>query len=130
MHHLFLAKHAPIAIEATVARATYMPESLGTEIAAPSGYYTPIEERFLDQDGKRLLYVLGSACVETSCCGTGSWSYARAEGYVVEQHPPERTRGEAGGIPVEVETVEGAAERSAIDALLLERHPGVRIEFR
>ena len=79
-------KQAPIPVEASVARATYIPESLGTEIEAPSGYYTPVEERFIDLDGKRLLYVLGSACIETSCCGTGSWSYARVEGYVVEQH--------------------------------------------
>ena len=113
-----------------MARATYTPESLGTEIEAPSGYYTPIEERFIDLDGKRLLYVLGSACIETSCCGTGSWSYARVEGYVVGQHSLERPRGEAGGTPLEIETVEDAAERTVIGTLLLDRHPGIRIEFR
>ena len=111
-------------------RATYTPESLGTEIEAPAGYYTPIEERFIDLDGKRLLYVLGSACIETSCCGTGSWSYARVEGYVVEQHHSDGAHDDAGWTSLEIETVEDAAERSAIGTLLLDRHPGIRIEFR
>ena len=112
-----------------MARATYIPESLGTEIEAPSGYYTPVEERFIDLDGKRLLYVLGSACIETSCCGTGSWSYARVEGYVVGQHTADRAQDEREEA-IEIETVEDAAERSAIGTLLLERHPGARMEFR
>ena len=113
-----------------MARATYISENLGAEIEAPSGYYTPMEERFIDLDEKRLLYVLGSACIETSCCGAGSWNYVRVEGCLVEQHHPERSQGEAGGTPLDIETVEDAAERSAIGTLLLDRHPGIRIEFR
>ena len=113
-----------------MARATYTPESLGTEIEAPSGYYTPVEERFIDLAGKRLLYVLGNACIETSCCGTGSWSYARVEGYVVEAPHPDGAHDDAGRMSLEVETVEDAAERSAIGTLLSDRHPGARVEFR
>ena len=110
-----------------MARSTYSPDDLGSEIVAPSGYYQPFEEGFLDYEGKQLLYTLGSACIEASCCGKGSWSYARVEGYVVGDTPP-RARGDGGAI--EIDTVEDVEEKTAIANLLAEKHPGVRVEFR
>ena len=110
-----------------MARATYLPESFGSEIVAPSGYYQPIEEAVVDHDGRRLLYVLGSACIDASCCGIGSWQYARVEGYLVES---DRPRGEDDRDRTEIDTIEDDSDRRAIIRLLLDKHPGVRIEFR
>jgi hypothetical protein len=105
----------------------YSPEDFGSEVAAPSGYYQPLEQGLLEYEGKRVLYTLGSACIEASCCGTASWNYLRVEGFVVEDRAADRP---ADGQPLEIDTVEGSGDKKAIGLLLLEKHPGVRIEFR
>lgn len=123
-------------------RTVYLPEELGVEVVAPSGYYMPREEAFLSRGDKRLLCVLGSFCIEASCCGVGSWNYLRVEGYVVEKDDSrhgavlvdaagsDAAGSRAAGPGLEIDTVEDPAERAAISSLLLDKHPGVRIEFR
>jgi hypothetical protein len=110
-----------------MARSRYVSEELGSEVATPSGYYRPLEEGYLDHQGRRLLYTLGNACVEASCCGVGDWRYARVEGYVVDDTAG---RGGVHGVPVEIETIEDQEERVAIGKLLEEKYPGARVEFR
>jgi hypothetical protein len=109
-----------------VARSIYPADEIGHEIAAPSGYYRPCEQGFTAHAGRRLLYTLGTACIEASCCGRGSWDYLRVEGYVVAGPSEDPTTGG----PVEIDTVEDAAEKAAIARLLQGKHPGARIEFR
>jgi hypothetical protein len=110
-------------------RSTYSPNDLGNEVTAPWGYYEPLEAGSLEYAGRRVLYTLGSACIEASCCGKGSWSYARVEGYAVGVSGP-LSGGELQMGPVEVETVEDTGEQLAITKLLMDKHPGVRAEFR
>ncbi len=78
---------------------------LGKEvIAGITGYYTPQKEVRLKHNGREVLYVIGQAVVESSCCGggAGSWIYAIVPGYVVSW---QNTRNEA-GLPVsEVESI-------------------------
>ena len=107
-------------------RSTYTREDLGVEVVAPSGYYVPLEEHVVQFRGEQLLYVLGSYCVEASCCGVGSRNYIRVEGYV---------RGDGSlleddATSVEIDTIEDAGEKIPIRDLLLNKHPGVAIEFR
>jgi hypothetical protein len=110
-----------------MAKATYSRAELGAEVRAPWGYYEAVEEGHLAYSGRQVLYTLGSACIEASCCGKGSWSYARVEGYVTEgDSQPDR----AGAGPVEVDTIEDVGERAAIARLLEDEHPGVRVEYR
>jgi hypothetical protein len=110
-----------------MARSLYTREDLGREIEAPSGYYQAMEEAWLEVQGRGVLYVLGTACIEASCCGVGSWSYLRVEGYAAEDDPSStlQVRGR-----LSVDTVEERGEREVITTLLRDRHPGVRIEFR
>ena len=110
-----------------VARATYIPEDVRNEVTTPSGYYQPVDKAFADYEGKTLLYTSGVACIEASCCGTGTWQYVRVEGYVVEDEP---CRDRSAEDRLEIETIEGVDEKAAISKLLLRRHPGARIEFR
>jgi hypothetical protein len=112
--------------EKPVAHSEYRREQLGREVEAPSGYYLPMREEWLEFRGRRLLYVLGSACIEASCCGVGSWAYLRVEGFATDDDV--LVLNEQGRL--DVETVAGDDESRAIIALLRERHPGVRIEFR
>lgn len=103
-----------------MARATYTFEDLGNEVGAPSGYYHPLEYGFLEHQGRRVLFIRGTACIEASCCGVGSWNYLRVEGYVVDTRPED----------FEIDTVEFARDRAAIRGLLQKQHPSARIEFR
>jgi hypothetical protein len=110
-----------------MARATYIPEDVGNEVSAPSGYYQPVDKAIIDYEGKKILYTSGVACIEASCCGTGSWQYLRVEGYVVDNEPYQDRSFED---RIEIETIEDDGEKKAISKRLLERHPGARIEFR
>jgi hypothetical protein len=111
----------------TMAREIYLPEELGYEVCTPSGYYQPVDKALVDYGGKRVLYASGIACVDASCCGTGSWQYLRVEGYVVENGRHEERILED---RIEIDTIEDDGEKTAISRLLLEKHPGARIEFR
>ena len=106
-----------------MARLRYVPDALGAEVPAPSGYYQPVQVDSLDFQGRRLLYTVGTACIEASCCGVGSWNYLRVEGYVAEA-------GAGADGTIEIDTVEATEEKTAITRLLLDKHPGVRVEFR
>ena len=48
-----------------------------------AGYYTPQKEVRLPHNGREVLYVIGRAVIESSCCGSGSWIYAIVPGYIV-----------------------------------------------
>ena len=67
-----------------------------------AGYYTPHKEVRLKYNGREVLYVIGEAVVDSSCCATGSWLYAIVPGYIVNW---QNTKNEA-GLPVsEVEPI-------------------------
>jgi hypothetical protein len=90
-------------------------EDIGCEIVAPAGYYLPIEKNTLDVSGRMLLYIRGSACIESSCCGVGSWEYIAVVGYVKEEG--------------DIVRVEDEEEQESVRHLLSRLHPNARIEF-
>jgi hypothetical protein len=55
---------------------------LGQEITAIGGHYVFNNERRLSFDGQDVLYLVGYAVVDTSCCGVGGCAYAMVPGYV------------------------------------------------
>lgn len=104
-----------------------MPGDLGREVAAPAGHYTPLEEHFVNHRGGLVLYVLGRACVESSCCGVGDWEYVRVEGRVERNGLSSYGKAKQ---ELEVGTIDSEDERKEIVRLLLAEHPGARVEFR
>lgn len=67
-----------------------------------AGYYVPQKEVRLKYDGREVLYVIGKAVIESSCCGTGNWMYAIVPGYIINW---QKKMNEA-GLPVsEVEPI-------------------------
>ncbi len=110
-----------------MARTIYIRERLGDEVQAPSGYYRPLAEGWLAHQGGHVLYVLGSACIEASCCGVGSWSYVRVEGRAVGEEAAERLDREG---RLEIDTIDAVTDRRSITALLRQHYPEARVEFR
>ncbi len=91
------------------------------------GGYLFVEEGKLDYRGKEVLYLVGMACIEASCCGTGGSAFIKVPGYI---RAWKKGRNEA-GLPVsEVERIEAYGQRKEIRGLLQERHPGfTQVEF-
>jgi len=99
---------------------------LNKEISCVAGFYSPQKEVRLKYNGREVLYVIGRAVIESSCCGVGNWGYALVPGYIVGwQH--ERN---AAGLPVsEVEPVSDETSRSSLRKLIKEAENISQIEF-
>jgi hypothetical protein len=109
-----------------MAEREYTHPELGEEIRSISGYYAPNEEQVLPYHGREVLLVLGFACVDSSCCGTGSWSYVQVPGFLVKKRAP----GGAGQPAVSVvDTIEDKAVRDELFAQLTQKYPGARVEM-
>jgi len=99
---------------------------LGQEVQALAGYYIPVEEHVLPYNEREVLYILGYACVEASCCGTASWNYIQVPGFLIRKH----VRGGGMTSPVsEVEIIQDKEARNSIRQSLLKKHPGAQIEI-
>ena len=57
---------------------------LQVEYRSISGRYEPEKEGKIRVDGKEVLYVVGNAVVDSSCCGPWGCRYALVPGYVVK----------------------------------------------
>ncbi len=91
-----------------------------------AGYYIPQQEVKLEYNGREVLYVIGKAVVESSCCGTGSWTYAIVPGYIINW---QNTKNEA-GLPVsEVEPILDKGARDNIRQIIQTKEAASPIGF-
>lgn len=99
---------------------------LNQDINALAGYYTPLKEVRLKYDGREVLYVVGQAVIDSSCCGTANYYYAVVPGYIINW---QKEKNEA-GLPVsEVEPVSDKAARDSIGKTIEEAEHVSQIEF-
>ena len=74
-----------------------------------------------------MLYLVGKAGIEASCCGTGGCAFIKVPGYI---RAWKRGRNETGRPVSEVERIEAQDQQREIQDLLKEKHPGFsQIEF-
>jgi hypothetical protein len=60
----------------------YIHPELNTEVNAIGGYYVFVKEGRLDYETDRILYHVGYAVIDSSCCGIGGTAYASVAGYI------------------------------------------------
>ena len=84
------------------------------------GGYLFIEEGRLDYRGKEVLYFVGMAGIESSCCGAGGCAFIKVPGYI---RTWKKRRTETGQSVSEVERIEAPGQQIEIQAFLKERHP-------
>jgi hypothetical protein len=60
----------------------YVHPVLNEETTSVSGYYTLTREVRLEFHGREVLYYIGHAAFDTSCCGEGGCAYAFVAGFV------------------------------------------------
>ena len=88
---------------------------LNEEVKSISGWYTLEREGTIDIDGKEILFAVGNAAVDSSCCGSWGCTYALVPGYVVDWKYKTNDKG------MSVSTVEPVRDNEAkqrISALL------------
>ena len=104
----------------------YTHSKLNEDLYSIAGYYTPQEEVRLKYNNREVLYVVGHAVMESSCCGTGSWTYALVPGYIVNW----QNRTNENGLPVsKVEPISDKATRGNIRQIIKEAESVSQIEF-
>ncbi len=90
------------------------------------GYLIVEEGKFLYR-GKEVLYLVGMAGIEASCCGTGGCAFIKVPGYIRDW---KKGRNETGQAVSELERIEAQDQQKEIQGLLRERHPGFsQVEF-
>lgn len=100
--------------------------ALGDEVRAIGGGYALLEEHSLSLGGHELLYLLGAAQLDTSCCGAGGCGFALVAGFVVAYH----ARHDASGRPVSVvEPVTDESMRRQLAAHLMQETRVQEVQF-
>ena len=99
---------------------------LNEDVCSIAGYYTPQKEIRLKYDSREVLYVVGQAAIESSCCASGCWEYAIVPGYIRNWQGEKNET----GLPVsEVEPVSDEEARKDINRLITEAEGVAHIEF-
>ncbi len=99
---------------------------LNREVRSISGGYEFEKEGNLQIDGREVLYVVGNAIVDSSCCGVGGCRYALVPGYVRQF----KTRQDEQGLWIsEVEPIIDIATRQEITRVLKEKEIVQQVQF-
>lgn len=99
---------------------------LNKEIRSISGGYELEMEGKLEINGKEVLYVVGNAVVDSSCCGIGGVRYALVPGYVKKF----KTRRDEQGLWIsEVEPIIDKATRQEITRVLMDKEVVQQVQF-
>ena len=62
----------------------YVHQPLKQEVTAIGGHYVLIKEARLPFQGREVLYLVGHAAFETTCCGVGGCAYALVSGFILD----------------------------------------------
>ncbi len=103
----------------------YKHEILNQENKTISGHYAITHEVCLPFQGREVLYVVGYAEVDTSCCGTGTMRYALVAGFIVTL----RELQEDGSFVSQVELIRDQKERIEIEDLIMKREIVNQVNF-
>jgi len=102
----------------------YVHFPLNEEIRSVGGYYKVLEEGALDFEGRKVLFVLKAAHVDTSCCGAGGVGFISVPGYIDSYKSGTNTDGH----PVtEVSRIRDKAARKAIKEELARRYSYINV---
>ena len=71
-----------IKMESNTQIRDFVHPELGAEVTAIGGHYVFNREIRLPFTGRQILYLVGYAVVDTSCCGVGGCGYVRVPGFI------------------------------------------------
>ncbi len=99
---------------------------MNREITAIGGHYLWVKEDRLPFEGREVLYLVGYAVLDTTCCGVGGFACALVPGFVVEW----KSDRSPDGRPVSrVERIRNEATQAEIRRRIREREPVHQVNF-
>jgi len=99
---------------------------LNKEIQTISGWYVLHKEVRFEHMGREFLYLVGSACVDSSCCGTGGCYYAVVPGSVVSW----KSGTSETGLPVSVvEPVRDDQAKADLENMIIKKEGVSQVQF-
>jgi hypothetical protein len=106
--------------------AEYVHQELNQEIEAIGGYYVLVQEGWIPFEGRAILYLIGQAAFETTCCGTGGCAYALVPGFVVAW----KHRTNQDGLAIsQVEPITDGDLKLRLQRALMDREPVHQVLF-
>ena len=107
-----------------IVRYTHL--ELDKDVHSIAGFYTPQKEVRLKYNDREVLYVIGQAVIDSSCCGVGSWEYAIVPGYILNW----QNKSNEASLPVsEVEPISDEEARNNIRQIIQNYEAISQIEF-
>lgn len=104
----------------------YTHEPLDEEVTSIAGHYVLKREVRLPYRGNEVLYVLGHALFDTSCCGVGGCGYAIVPGVLRRWHASTDEKGQ----PVsEVRPITDADSQAEIRGEIVRREGAIQVSF-
>ena len=104
----------------------YVHQELNQDVYFPAGCYTPHKEVRLKHSDREILYVIGHASIEASCCGCANWGYAVVPGYIINW---QSEKNEAGAPVSEIESISEDTVRKDIRDTIRESENIHAVEF-
>lgn len=99
---------------------------LNKAVRTISGRYILTQEKRLSYDDGEVLYFLGCAAVDSSCCGPGGCSYALVPGYIKDW----KYKATDGGLAVSrVQPIRNEDEQSEIRWQIMQKEPTQQVDF-
>ena len=104
----------------------YPHPELNTSVTAIGGSYILIKEVQLPFEGETILYLIGSAIFDTTCCGVGGCAYALVPGIVQKW----KFKTDSTGRPVSmVQPISRPNLKEKIKKLILKNEPVHQVNF-
>ena len=99
---------------------------LNREVTAIGGRYAFVKEGTLPYEGQTILYYVGCAVMDSTCCGVGGIAFARVTGYIRDlKHRSDKT-----GAPIScIEPILDTDSQIHISAVLRKIESVSQIEF-
>ncbi len=98
----------------------YTHSELDQPIEFFGGHYLFIEEGTLTHQGREVVYLVGLATLEASCCGRGGFGFIKIPGYI---YAWKERMGNQGQPISKVERIRDEKEQEEIRQILKEKYP-------
>jgi hypothetical protein len=105
----------------------YVHQELNQEVTAIGGWYVLAKEERLPFQGREVLYLVGHAAFDTSCCGAGGCAYALVPGFILSWREGENEEGFAVS---QVEAIDDKGVQEEIRRLIEQRELVHQVQFR
>jgi hypothetical protein len=113
-------------VEGQNAPIDYIHPVLNQAVRSISGHYIVSQEKRMSYNGREVLYLIGCAVVDASCCGPGGCSYALVPGYVKDW----KYKTGSDDLSVSrVEPIRDANVQSEIRRVIMKKEPVQQVNF-